>query len=132
MSFPFIATIAFSAGLLVIIAGLALSLRRYRKPQEVEAALDVPDDFGPRLTSGRLHYVRWLFALLVLTALGFHAYWSLFATGPFGENSVFEHLKNTRDQRHRREAESNLRGWIFDRHHDNHKALAKYRYLNGQ
>ncbi len=132
MSFPFIATIAFTAGLLIVIIGLALSLWRYRKPQELASDIDIPEDFGPRLTSGRLRYVRWLFALLVLAALGFHTYWSLFATGPFGENSVFEHLKNTRDQRHRREAESELRGWIFDRHHDIHRALAKYRYLNGQ
>ncbi|MGH9836819.1 MAG: penicillin-binding transpeptidase domain-containing protein, partial [Blastocatellia bacterium] len=41
-------------------------------------------------------------------------------------------LKNKRDQRNRREVESTLRGWIYDRHHDPRKALAKYRYLNGQ
>ena len=30
---------------------------------------NLPDDFGPRLTSQRLRYVRWAFALLVLVAL---------------------------------------------------------------
>jgi cell division protein FtsI/penicillin-binding protein 2 len=76
--------------------------------------------------------VRWAFALLVVAALGFHVYWGLFATGPLGESAVFAALKNKRDQRNRREAESALRGWIFDRHHDPRRALAKYRYLNGR
>ncbi|MGH9855737.1 MAG: penicillin-binding transpeptidase domain-containing protein, partial [Blastocatellia bacterium] len=92
----------------------------------------LPEDFGPRLTSRRLRYVRWAFALMVVAALGFHAYWGLYATGPLGESPVFAALKNKRDQRNRREAESALRGWIYDRHHDPRKALAKYRYLNGQ
>jgi cell division protein FtsI/penicillin-binding protein 2 len=56
----------------------------------------------------------------------------LFATGPLGESAAFAALKNKRDQRNRREAESALRGWIFDRHHDPRRALAKYRYLNGR
>ncbi len=92
----------------------------------------MPEDFGPRLTSARLRYVRWAFALLVLAAFGFHLYWGLFATGPLGENTAFAHLKHTRDQRNRREAESNLRGWIFDRHHDIRLALAKYRTSTGR
>ena len=71
-------------------------------------------------------------ALLVLTALGFHAYWGLFSTGPLSENAAFAALKNKRDQRNRRDDEANLRGWIFDRHRDYKKTLAKYRFLNGQ
>ena len=108
-----------------------LSTWRYRSQGADETAA-LPDDFGPKLTSARLRYVRWAFALLVLAAFGFHVYWGAFATGPLGENADFAHLKNARDQRNRRDAEANLRGWIFDRHHDFKKALAKYRYLNGQ
>jgi len=134
MSFPFIATLTFIIGLAVLVFALLLSMWRYR-PRAAngdEALKALPEDFGPRVTSTRLRYVRWVFALLVVGALGFHIYWGLFATGPLGENAAFEHLKNTRDQRNRREAESNLRGWIFDRTHDIHHVLAKYRYLNGQ
>jgi hypothetical protein len=134
MSFPFIATIVLLIGMAGFVLALFISTWRYRSraagPDEANAKL--PEDFGPRLTSRRLRYVRWAFALLVVAALGFHAYWGLFATGPLGESPVFAALKNRRDQRNRREAESALRGWIFDRHHDPRRALAKYRYLNGR
>src|SRR5882672_963161 len=88
-----------------LILALFISTWRYRscaaKPDEAEAKL--PEDFGPLLTSRRLRYVRWAFALLVAAALGFHAYWGLFATGPLSENPVFAALKNRRDQRNRSE-----------------------------
>jgi peptidoglycan glycosyltransferase len=132
MSFPFVATLIFLGGLAFLIWSLFLSTWRYRA-KAVEADPNVlSEDFGPRLTSARLRYVRWAFALLVLTALGFHAYWGLFSTGPFGENAAFAALKNKRDQRNRREEEANLRGWIFDRHRDFKKTLAKYRFINGK
>jgi cell division protein FtsI/penicillin-binding protein 2 len=131
MSFSFFATLIFLTGLAVILFSLFVSMWRYRA-QAAEERGAAPDDFGPKLTSARLRYVRWVFALLVLAAFGFHLYWGLFATGPLGENADFAQLKNARDQRNRRDAEANLRGWIFDRHHDYKKALAKYRYLNGQ
>ncbi len=134
MNFPFIATIVLLIGLTGLIFALFISAWRYRSraanPAQTDAKL--PEDFGPRLTSRRLRYVRWAFALMVLAALGFHLYWGLFATGPMGENPAFAALKNKRDQRNRREVESTLRGWIYDRHHDPRRALAKYRYLNGQ
>jgi hypothetical protein len=134
MNFPFIATIVLLIGMAGLILALFISTWRYRSraadPDQAEAKL--PEDFGPRLTSRRLRYVRWAFALLVVAALGFHVYWGLFATGPLGESMVFAALKNKRDQRNRREVESALRGWIFDRHHDPRRALAKYRYLNGK
>jgi hypothetical protein len=131
MNFPFIATLLLLAGLLGAIGALFLSMWRYRSRNAADDP-NVPEDFGPRLTSARLRWVRWAFALLVLAALGFHAYWGLFSTGPLGENAAFAALKNRRDQRNRREVESTLRGWIYDRHHDPRRALAKYRYLNGQ
>jgi hypothetical protein len=134
MNFPFIATIVLLIGMGILILALFISTWRYRSraADADQAEAKLPEDFGPRLTSRRLRYVRWAFALLVVAALGFHAYWGLFATGPLGESLVFTALKNKRDQRNRREAESALRGWIFDRHHDPRRALAKYRYLNGR
>ena len=133
MSFPFIATIVLLIGMSGLILALFISTWRYRSraaPDQAETKM--PEDFGPRLTSRRLRYVRWAFALLVVAALGFHAYWGLFATGPLGESMAFAALKNKHDQRNRREAETALRGWIFDRHHDPRRALAKYRYLDGR
>lgn len=134
MSFSFIATLILLAGLIWLVFSLLLSAWRYRanvaSPTKTDANL--PDDFGPRLTSARLRYVRWAFALLVLAALGFHIYWGLFVTGPVSQDEAFAGLKDRRDQRNRREVESTLRGWIYDRHHDARRALAKYRYLNGQ
>ncbi len=134
MSFPFIATIVLLIGMAGLILSLFISTWRYhsRAANLDQADAKLPEDFGPRLTSRRLRYVRWAFALLVAAALGFHVYWGLFATGPLGESMVFAALKNKRDQRNRREAESALRGWIYDRHHDPRQALAKYRYLNGR
>src|SRR5215470_8462217 len=136
MNFPFIATIVLLVGLAGLILALFTSTWRYRSrvaisDQTRQAEAKIPEDFGPRLTSRRLRYVRLSFALMVVAALGFHAYWGLFATGPFGESAAFAALKHKRDQRNRREAESTLRGWIYDRHHDPRRALAKYRYLNG-
>jgi penicillin-binding protein A len=134
MSFPFIATLVLLFGLTCLILLLFVSVvrnrARRRNPGQIED--DLPVDFGPSLTSARLRYVRWAFALIVLCALGFHAYWGLFATGPLGQNEAFAGLKDRRDQRNRREVESTLRGWIYDRHRDARRALAKYRYLNGE
>ncbi len=134
MNFPFIATIVLLIGLACLILALFVSTWRYRSRAAVsdQDQAKLPEDFGPRLTSRRLRYVRWAFALMVVSALGFHAYWGLFATGPLGESAAFAALKNKRDQRNRREAESTLRGWIYDRHHDPRRALAKYRYLDGK
>ena len=129
MNFPFIATLVFLLGIIFLLLSLFLSTWRYSRKVATEAS-DAPDDFGPKLTSKRLRYVRWAFAAAVITAFGFHVYWGLFAAGPAGENKEFAHLKNTRDQRNRRDAEANLRGWIFDRHQDYRRCLAKYRYLD--
>src|SRR5687767_6156849 len=90
MSFPFIATIVLLIGMAGLTLALFASTWRYRsraaKLDQAEAKL--PEDFGPRLTSRRLRYVRWTFALMVVAALGFHAYWGLFATGPLDESPV--------------------------------------------
>src|SRR5262247_3724053 len=133
MGFPLVATLILLFGLLWLLMSLIISALRYRSRGANSGAVEenLPDDFGPRLTSRRLRYVRWAFALIVLATLGFHAYWGLFSTGPLGENLTFAGLKDRRDQRNRREMESTLRGWIYDRHHDPRRALAKYRYLNG-
>ncbi len=131
MNFPFIATLVFLLGIIFLLLSLFLSTWRASRTAVTDSS-NVPDDFGPKLTSNRLRYVRWIFALLVVTAFGFHVYWGLFAAGPISENKEFAHLKNTRDQRNRRDAEANLRGWIFDRSKDYRKCLAKYRYLNGK
>ncbi|HQR36276.1 MAG TPA: penicillin-binding transpeptidase domain-containing protein [Blastocatellia bacterium] len=140
MNFPFIATLVLLFGLIGLVLSLFLSAWRYRARVTMQTDPNLPpnlqpnlqEDFGPRLTSQRLRWVRWVFALTVLAALGFHAYWGLFSTGPLGENTEFAGLKARRDQRNRRENESTLRGWIFDRHKDARRALAKYRYLNGE
>lgn len=131
MNFPFIATLILLLGLFTVVLVLFLSIWRFRSANS-QTPDKLPEDFGPLLTSRRLRYVRWAFAFLVLTALGFHFYWGLFSSGPLGENGSFEVLKNRRDQRNRREVESTLRGWIYDHSHDSRKAFAKYRYLNGQ
>ncbi len=135
MNFSFIVTLILTAGLgwlIVLLFVSAIRFRRIESPRGPESNPPLPEDFGPRLTSNRLRYVRWAFALLVLGALGAHAYWGLWATGPLGENTDFAGLKDRRDQRNRRAVESTLRGWIYDRHHDGRKTLAKYRYLNGK
>ena len=132
MNFPFIATLIFIIGMIGLLLSLFLSTWRFSRQPVTSELSDMPDDFGPKLTSSRLRLVRWAFAALVVTAFGFHIYWSLFAAGPISENKDFEHLKNTRDQRNRREAEANLRSWVFDRHKDYKRSLAKYRYLNGR
>ena len=134
MSISSLATLIVLVGLAILAGALALSTWRARR-RDASAVAPPPGigaDFGPTLTSRRLRYVRWATALLVVSALGFHAYWGLFAAGPIREDVDFALLKNRRDQRNRRDNESRLRGWIFDRHHDIRQSLAKYRYLNGQ
>ncbi len=133
MYFSVIVTLIVLIGLTWLVISLFFSAWRYRARNDAAHQNDskLPADFGPRLTSSRLRYVRWAFALVVLAALGFHLYWSLFTTGPLGVDAAFAGLKDRRDQRNRREVESTLRGWIYDRHHDARRTLAKYRYLNG-
>jgi cell division protein FtsI/penicillin-binding protein 2 len=134
MSFSFIATLLYLLGLTVLALGLSLLIWRHRRRTGPDAARDasIAGEFGPRITSRRLRYVRWAVVLLAGFAIGFHGYWALFAAGPASENEEFALLKHRRDQRNRRDAESHLRGWIFDRHREVHRALAKYRYLNGE
>ncbi|MEP7271783.1 MAG: penicillin-binding transpeptidase domain-containing protein [Acidobacteriota bacterium] len=130
MSFSFIATLLYLLALGILVSSLLLSLLRSRPKESVP---DVHDkDFGPLVTSRRLTHLRRAGVLLFIVALGFHAYWALLAAGPIRSDGDFALLKNRRDQRNRREVESQLRGWIFDRHHDIRLALAKYRYLNGE
>lgn len=137
MNFPFIATLVFLAGVTGLLLSLLLSAWRHARKAARAAVADgaaknLPEDFGPRLTSNRLKVMRWAFALLVVAAFGFHVYWALFAAGPVKENEDFAALKRHRDQRNRRDIEANLRGWMFDRHRDIRRCLAKYRYLNGR
>jgi penicillin-binding protein A len=140
MNFSFIATLVFLVGLTVLLLALLLAAwRSARKAARLAAAggaaadkPGLPEDFGPRLTSNRLRLVRWAFALLVVAAFGFHVYWGMFAAGPVKEDEEFAQLKNRRDQRNRRDLEANLRGWMFDRHRDIRRTLAKYRYLDGR
>jgi penicillin-binding protein A len=133
MSFSFIATLVYVSGLVLLLLGLSRALLRSRgRPASASGKANVPADFGPMLTSRRLARLQGIGALLILIALCFHAYWALFAAGPIRSDEEFALLKNRRDQRNRRETESHLRGWIFDRHHEVRLALAKYRYLNGE
>lgn len=139
MNLSLLLTILLFLGLLRALVVLARLTPRQSpsagKPGEPEASssqFNFPADFGPILTGRRLGRTRWLIALLVIAAFGLHAYWALFATGPLRVDPAFAGLKDRRDQRNRRESESLLRGWIYDRHGDSRHALAKYRYLNGQ
>lgn len=134
MSFSFIATLIYLCGLAAFFLGLLVLIRRERRRALPVDPLTKGEtaDSGPVLTGKRLTWVRWGATGLLFVAIGFHAHWALFAAGPIGVRESFVLLKNRRDQRNRREIESNLRGWIFDRHHEVRQAFAKYRYLNGQ
>lgn len=134
MSFSLIATLLFLVGFGALAAALFISARRYARQSEPKPTAGGMGaaGFGPMLTSRRLRLLRVAAGFIVVFALGFHAYWGLFAAGPVAEDAEFSMLKNRRDQRNRRETESRLRGWIFDRNGDMRRALAKYRYLNGQ
>ena len=127
-------TIVIAVGLIVVLLSLVRSYIQLR-PLPTPSAQMIPrmaEDFGPRVTSRRLAYVGLCFALLFLVALGFHLYWAVFASGPLRFETSYTDLRNREDNRRRRESESTLRGWIFDRHHDADHTLARYRYLNGK
>ncbi len=134
MSFSFFATLLYLSGVMLLAVSLLLSLVRSRMRASSEVPTGHPGsaDFGPVLTSRRLAHLRRAGVLLFILAFGFHVYWGLFAAGPIRTDDGFALLKNRRDQRNRRDIESHLRGWIFDRHHEVRRALAKYRYLNGE
>ena len=133
MNFSALTTIIIGLGLIWALFLLAGSLRQFGRASRAGERPDddLPPEFGPRVTSRRLGYVRWCFVLALLVALGFHFYWAGFSVGPVRVDPAFAGLKDRRDQRNRREVESTLRGWIYDRHHDVRQSLAKYRYLNG-
>lgn len=133
MNISTLLSIIVAVGLLTIVWKLTGSLRRFRsvdEPLSLAGAM-LPDDFGPRLTSRRLRYARWIIGLFLAVALGFHVYYALFAAGPLRVDPSFAAMRDRYDNRNRRESESILRGWIFDRHHDVNRTLARYKYLNG-
>ena len=129
------ATLIFLVGITLVFLTLMAGLWRTRSRKEIDqsdAAEQLVADFGPARASSRLRIVRRFSLVLALGAIGFHAYWALFADGPLRESQDFALLKNVRDQRNRRESESQLRGWVFDRHREVRRAFAKYRYLDGK
>ena len=135
MNFSTLLTALIVGGLLLALLSLIRSWRRFEgaeSPAPVPGSGETPVDFGPRLATRRLGYFRFLLPALLLGALGFHLYWAFFAAGPFRVDQAYAGLKDRRDQRQRRESESVLRGWIFDREQDVNRTLARYRYLNGR
>lgn len=138
MNLSSILTILVALGLLVVILALVRSYRQWRpapvRPDGEGNQINprLASDFGPTVTSRRLVHVAIVFTLLFITALGFHLYWALFAVGPLRSDKAYATLRYREDNRRRREAETTLRGWIFDRHHDTSRTLARYRYDNGR
>ena len=134
MSFAVLATVIFLSGVAIIVLRLFAGLWSERPPVNSES--QIPEtagiDFGPTRTSSRLRIVRIFAILLALVVLGLHLFWGFFASGPLRESPDYALLKNVRDQRNRRETESNLRGWVFDRTRDVRRSFAKYRYLDGK
>ncbi|NBO63896.1 MAG: hypothetical protein EBU88_03400 [Acidobacteria bacterium] len=120
-------------GLLAIVWKLFTTNQLFNSGEMASPIKGAPlaDDSGPRLASRRLRYAQWLFGLLLIMAFVFHLYWALFAAGPFRVDPPYAATKDRFDNRNRRESESVLRGWIFDRHHDVNRTLARYKYLNG-
>jgi peptidoglycan glycosyltransferase len=138
MNLSSLLTIVIALGLIVVLLSLVRSYRQLRPvaPQPGgEEGVNLPQmagDFGPRVTSRRIAYVGLSFTLLFLTAGGFHLYWAFFAAGPLRFDKIYGNLRQLEDNRRRRESESTLRGWIFDRHHDTSRTLVRYRYQNGK
>ncbi len=132
MNLSLLLTILISLGMLWILFQLASATRSPAQGAQGAGQNQMPADAGPVIASHRLGYAKWAIGLLLISAYGFHCYWALFATGPWRVDAAFAGLKDRRDQRTRRESESSLRGWIYDRHGDARHALARYRYLNGQ
>ena len=134
MSFAILATIIFLSGIALVILRLFAGL--WSKRTSTIAESKVPEtagiDFGPARTSSRLRIVRVFAILLALVVLGLHLFWGFFAAGPLREMPDYALLKNVRDQRNRRDTESHLRGWVFDRTRDVRRSFAKYRYLDGK
>lgn len=133
MNISSLLTIIVATGLMAVIWRLAGSMRHFRSPNGSPAHTGppLPDDSGPRLTSRRLRHARWIIAALLLLAFGLHVYHALFAAGPLRVDPAYAAMRDRYDNRNRRESESILRGWIFDRHRDVDRTLARYRYLNG-
>lgn len=131
-------TIVIAVGLIGVLLSLVRSYLRLRPLPAPSTRINpqipsqITEEFGPKVTSRRLAYVGRSFTLLFLMALGFHLYWAVFASGPLRFDTSYTDLRNREDNRRRRESESTLRGWIFDRHHDASRTLARYRYLNGK
>ncbi|HEX8493263.1 MAG TPA: penicillin-binding transpeptidase domain-containing protein [Pyrinomonadaceae bacterium] len=132
---PALLSIIYMGGL--ALAGLLLLLsvfrnRRRRTGLSSVASADLPEEVRQRLgstsTNRGLKVLRWLYVVLALTVFGFHFYWARYAQET---NERFQQL-SYKDLRNRRLSESTLRGWILDRSGNLDKALALYRYQNGQ
>jgi peptidoglycan glycosyltransferase len=128
MSIPFLLTLLISAGLLWALWRLA----RAQPPTEDWPPHPLAPGAGAELTARRLRLVAFLLLFFLLMAMGFHFYWAALVTGPVRVEEQFAGLKDREDQRQRRRMESQLRGWIYDRHHDPRRALARYRSREGR
>ena len=127
---PAFLTVIYVFGLALLILLLLFSLFRNRRRGIKTAAsipVDLPDEVKKRLgstsTNRGLRALRWLFVLLALGLVGFHVYWTQYASE---RNEKFQEL-SYKDLRNRRLSESTLRGWILDRSGKLERALAFYR-----
>ena len=122
---PVILTSKFSSiGVLLAIL-LAWAAWRHRNPPGVGNESQIESrDFGPAETNRWIRVLRVSFLVLILTVLGFHAYWVFWAGS--NKDSQFNRAQRY-DARNIRLAESGLKGWVLDRTGKLENALIRYR-----
>lgn len=130
MILPYILSLIFVIGLALISLILLYAALVRRRAADAGAGPDSASDLGPAATNRWLRAIRFVFAAACLIAIGFHAYWALFAAGPLKEDNQYLSIKGGRDRRNLRLQEGGLRGWVFDRRNNPDSTLIRY-HFNG-
>jgi cell division protein FtsI/penicillin-binding protein 2 len=121
MLIPYILTIVFTISGLLLMLVIAWAALRHRNPSTEDGL-----EGGPLEANSWIGALRFGFIALLVTVAGFHSYWVFKADSS-------EHFARAKrlDARHRRVAESGLKGWVLDRSGKLDNALIRYRNDGG-
>ncbi|MBI3654402.1 MAG: hypothetical protein HY231_25520 [Acidobacteria bacterium] len=122
MLIPKILTLIYLFTALLLAALLLLAAFKHRNPQTAAAWLNDLKELGATATNRWLRGLRWLLVVLMVSLLVVHGYWIFRAD----HTPEFDRAKRL-DARHRRLAESGLKGWVYDRTGKPENALIRYR-----
>jgi hypothetical protein len=92
MILSYVLSLVFLIGLALVALLLLYAALAGRRVPGAHGPTGAATDLGPAATNRWLKLMRYAFGVVCLVAVGFHAYWALFAAGPLKENADYRRL----------------------------------------